>query len=147
MERPDYKLIAECLRAMAKDTEWPTSARTILNEAALLEAQEGDALVLEWRDGAPRKPWAEEWFIAETTYGDRVVLRSLSEEYAYDFKTADETYIKADRIKRWMQFPDSIYIEPAAKTPKQEGGERAQPMGRQGGTLERSCLLAGCAMR
>ena len=66
-----------------------------------------------WHDGAPGKPWANEWFIAETTYGDRVVLTALPEEWAYDFKTADDTYIKADKIKRWMQFPDSQYISPA----------------------------------
>lgn len=63
----------------------------------------------DWMDGAPTKPFCDEWFIAETTYGDRVVLRALPEEYAYDFKTADETYFKADKIKRWMQFPDSTY--------------------------------------
>lgn len=69
----------------------------------------------QWRDGAPPKPWCDEWFIAETTYGDRVVLRSLPEEWSYDFKTADDTYIKADRIKRWMQFPDSEFSTPPAE--------------------------------
>lgn len=64
----------------------------------------------EWHEGAPPKPYSEEWFIAETTFGDRVVLKALPEEYSYDFKTADETYIKRDKIKRWMQFPDSDYI-------------------------------------
>lgn len=67
--------------------------------------------VLQWRDGAPPKPWDEEWFIADTTFG-RAVLRALPEEWAYDFTTADETYIKADKIKRWMQFPDSNFISP-----------------------------------
>ncbi|WP_164897092.1 MULTISPECIES: MazG-like family protein [Sinorhizobium] len=76
------------------------------------EAVEGVA-VDGWYDGAPGKPWAEEWFIAETTWGDRVVLTALPEEWTYDFKTADDTYIKADKIKRWMQFPDSQYISPA----------------------------------
>ena len=65
-----------------------------------------------WVDGVPTKHHAKEWFIAETTFGDRVVLTALPEEYAYDFKTADETYIKADRIKRWMPFPDSQYLFP-----------------------------------
>lgn len=65
-----------------------------------------------WVDGIPTKHHAKEWFIAETTFGDRVVLTALPEEYAYDFKTADETYIKADRIKRWMPFPDSQYLFP-----------------------------------
>lgn len=67
-------------------------------------------LLLEWRDGEPSKPWKDEWFIAETTYSDRVVLRSLPDDYTYDYTTADETYIKADKIKRWMPFPDSGYI-------------------------------------
>jgi hypothetical protein len=70
-----------------------------------------------WQDGIPPKPWSGEWFIAETTFGDRVVLRSLPEEYTYDFQTADETYIKADRIKRWMQFPDSAYLFPGEAPP------------------------------
>lgn len=70
----------------------------------------GPELRLEWRDGAPGNPWDKEWFIAETTYGDRVVLTALPKEWTYDFKTADETYIKADKIKRWMQFPDSQFI-------------------------------------
>ncbi|WP_303702849.1 hypothetical protein [Brevundimonas naejangsanensis] len=65
-----------------------------------------------WVDGVPTKHHAKEWFIAETTFGDRVVLTALPEEYTYDFKTADETYIKADRIKRWMPFPDSQYLFP-----------------------------------
>lgn len=74
----------------------------------------GPELRLEWRDGAPGNPWDKEWFIAETTYGDRVVLTALPKEWTYDFKTADETYIKADKIKRWMQFPDSQFIAPDA---------------------------------
>lgn len=65
--------------------------------------------VLEWIDGHPTKPWANEWFIAETTYGRRVVLRALPDGWTYDFTTADDTLIKADRIKRWMQFPDSEF--------------------------------------
>ena len=76
----------------------------------------GDELRLEWRKGPPPKPWAEEWFIAETIYRDRVVLTALPEEYSYDFKTADETYMKAENVKRWMQFPDSGYIAPDLQT-------------------------------
>jgi hypothetical protein len=73
---------------------------------------ETEILKLEWRNGAPPKPWSGEWFIAETTYGDRVVLTSLPEKWTYDFKTADDTYIMRDKIKRWMQFPDSEFIAP-----------------------------------
>jgi len=69
---------------------------------------------LVWHDGVPPKPWASEWFIARTKHNDRVVLTALPEEYTYDFKTADDTYIKADQIKQWMQFPDSQFIAPDA---------------------------------
>jgi hypothetical protein len=74
--------------------------------------EQAPELRLEWRSGAPTKPWSEEWFIAETIWGDRVVLRALPEEWTYDFKTADDTYIKHDKIKRWMPFPDSEFIAP-----------------------------------
>jgi len=74
-------------------------------------------LVLEWRDGAPPKPWRDEWFIAKTTYGDRVVLRSLPDDWTYDFKTADDTYIMADKIAKWMQFPDSDFTAPENERP------------------------------
>lgn len=69
------------------------------------------AEAVAWHRGEPPKPWCDEWFIAMTTYGDRVVLRSLPEDWAYDYKTADDTYIKADKIKAWMQFPDSQFVE------------------------------------
>lgn len=62
-----------------------------------------------WQGGAPPHPFDKEWIIAETVHGDRVVLTALPEEYTYDYKTADGTYIKADKIKRWMQFPDGDY--------------------------------------
>jgi len=71
-----------------------------------------------WYEGAPPFPQDQEWFIAETIYGDRVVLRSLNEgrerKYTYDFKTADETYMAAKIIKKWMQFPDCDYLPPDA---------------------------------
>ena len=75
-------------------------------------AAETEKEPLIWLDGSPPKPYGNEWFIAETTYGDRVVLKALPDEYSYDYKTADETYIKADKIRRWMQFPDSGYCLP-----------------------------------
>ena len=80
---------------------------------AMLAMERDGEDVPNWRDGAPSNPWDGEWFIAETTYGDRVVLRKLPEEYAYDFTTADETYFKREKIARWIQFPDSIFISPA----------------------------------
>lgn len=63
-----------------------------------------------WHDGSPPNPYDKEWFIAWTTYGERVVLKALDKEFhSYDFTTADKTYIKRESIKRWMQFPDSEY--------------------------------------
>jgi len=75
------------------------------------ETEPEEALIpFQWRPGAPVHPWDMEWFVAETTYGDRVVLVALPEDYHYDFKTADETHIMRNKIKRWAQFPDSQFI-------------------------------------
>lgn len=75
-------------------------------------------VALTWYEGPPPFPQGQEWFIAETIYGDRVVLRSLNEgrepKHTYDFKTADETYMMARNVKRWMQFPDCEFIPPEA---------------------------------
>lgn len=71
------------------------------NEDLKLAAQYG------WKDGEPPK-WLDEWFLARTTFGPSVLAR-LPEEYAYDYKTSDETYIKAEHVKRWMQLPGSEY--------------------------------------
>jgi hypothetical protein len=79
-----------------------------------------------WLDGEPPHPWNQEWFIAETIYGDRVVLKALPEDHTYDYKTADETYMAARNIKRWMQFPDSEYVAPDA--PVQAEQAQAEPV-------------------
>lgn len=81
----------------------------------------------EWIDGYPNKIYASEWFIAQTKNRERVVLTSLPEEYAYDFKTADETYIKKENIVRWMQFPDSQFI-PAIQPPQPARSEVSDAM-------------------
>lgn len=60
-----------------------------------------------WNDGVPNKIYAEEWFIAVLDNGDKVVLRSLPEESSYAFTTADATYYRSDKVKKWMQFPTS----------------------------------------
>jgi hypothetical protein len=70
-----------------------------------------------WNEGYPTKHYAEEWFIAETSYGDRVVLKALPENYGYDFMTADDSYLKKEKVTRWMQFPDSEYAPPRIKFP------------------------------
>lgn len=84
---------------------------------------------LVWHEGPPPFPQDQEWFIAETAYGDRVVLRSLDEgrnhHGNYAFKTADETYMKAELVKRWMQFPDCEFLppkKPAAQPEQPEPG-------------------------
>jgi len=77
-----------------------------LREAATNEQDH----ICEWVNGEPSNVYRSEWFIAETTYGDRVVLRELPEDWAYDYTTADGTYLAARKIKRWMQFPDSEFL-------------------------------------
>lgn len=77
-------------------------------EAQLTTAQQ--SAQVEWLDGEPPFPWCDEWFIAVTAYGDKVVLTALPKEHTYDYKTADNTYFKADKIAKWAQFPDSEYI-------------------------------------
>jgi hypothetical protein len=81
-------------------------------DAHLSAQREGEAVAWQWLNGAPSKPWSGEWFLAELEWGDRVVLKELPEEHTYDFKTADETYIKREKIKRWAQIPDSEFITP-----------------------------------
>ena len=66
----------------------------------------------KWYDGAPPFPQNQESFIAQTIYGERVVLRVLPEEYTYDYTTADGTHMKAENIKKWMQFPDCQFLPP-----------------------------------
>lgn len=71
-----------------------------------------------WHDGYPDKCYGSEWFIAVTIHGDKVVLRALPEEWTYDYKTADETYIKKETIKKWAQFPESNFIPFAQPAPQ-----------------------------
>jgi hypothetical protein len=74
-----------------------------------------------WHDGFPPHPYDKEWFIAVTKHRDRVVLTALPEEFTYDFKTADETYIKKEEIVKWMQFPDSEFIRYTAPAASSHG--------------------------
>lgn len=66
--------------------------------------------VMKWFPGEPPKYLRGEWFIAQLDTGERVVLRALPEEFSYDYKTADDTYYAASKIKKWMQFPDSQFL-------------------------------------
>lgn len=94
-----------------------------MEEVAQILADHFPASPTGWRDGYPSKPWSEEWFIAVTTHGDRVVLQALPEEYTYDFKTADDTYLMKDSVRCWMQFPDSNYIAPHSQQPEAKEGK------------------------
>jgi hypothetical protein len=96
-----------------------------------VEAQAQEPIALTWYDGAPPFPQDQEWFIAETTYGDRVVLRSLDEgrEHRgnYAFTTTDGTYLKAEVVARWMQFPDCAYIPPVTDAATHPAPKAAEP--------------------
>lgn len=76
---------------------------------AVIEQHKHEAVASVWNKGFPPHPYDKEWFIAKTKHGDRVVLKALPEEYSYDFKTADETYMKKEIIVGWMQFPDTEF--------------------------------------
>jgi hypothetical protein len=88
-------------------------ARDALRSALAVVREQEDRAERGWLPGEPPKPYRDEWFIAETIHGDRVVLKALSEECTYNYRTADETYFAAKSIKRWMQFPDSEYVSAA----------------------------------
>jgi hypothetical protein len=72
-----------------------------------------------WYKGYPPFPQDQEWFIAETIFCGRVVLRSLDEgrehKGRYAFTTACGTHVKAEAVTRWMQFPDCAYLPPASQ--------------------------------
>ena len=141
---PEYKPFCDggslqpvggCKCRVALEAVLPMIRAEVLEEAAKVaeltkERDEARALAdhaeeRHWHDGEPPKPQRNEWFIAETIHGDKVCLKALPEEWTYDYKTADETYIMARNIKRWMRFPDSHFIEPvpAAAIRALKGGE------------------------
>lgn len=62
---------------------------------------------MNWNKGYPEPPYSKEWFIAETVYLERYVMRSLPSKITHDFTTASEDWFKKESIRRWMQFPDS----------------------------------------
>lgn len=94
--------------------------KTLLSEVDALAAR-------YFHDGVPPNPFGKEWFIAVLDNGEKVVLRELPEEYSYDYRTVDETYYKAFRIKKWMQFPDSEYITHAGSVLRD--GEKQELLG------------------
>lgn len=66
--------------------------------------------------GEPPKTYRDEWFIARVKGHGFAVLRSLPEEYSYDYTTLDATYFRKDLILEWMQLPNSEFL-PNIKTP------------------------------
>jgi hypothetical protein len=95
---------------MTKDEE----IAALRAQVAALTAELDAAKAAGWIPGEPPKPWRDEWFIAKTIHGEKVVLRSLPEEWSYDYTTADHTYMVAANIVCWMQFPDSEYVAPVS---------------------------------
>lgn len=82
------------------------SQNKVLREALELASKE------RWQKGCPDKILGQDWFIAMLDNNQRVVLRSLPEEFSYDYTTADDTYYKSNRIKKWMQFLDGTFKTP-----------------------------------
>ncbi|BBV76337.1 hypothetical protein STW0522RAO56_23910 [Raoultella planticola] len=66
--------------------------------------------------GEPPKTYRDEWFISRVKGHGFAVLRSLPEEYSYDYTTLDATYFRKDLILEWMQLPNSEFL-PNIKTP------------------------------
>jgi hypothetical protein len=108
--------------SIALDPQVSSDAQALIDRGRREAQQEQPAQEpFKWYDGAPPFPQNQESFIAQTIYGERVVLSVLPEEYAYDYTTADSTYMKAENIKKWMQFPDCEFLppEPAPTRPAQ----------------------------
>ena len=115
---------AQMLRAQSARIAELEAARDGAFKAGQFDAT--DAISKQvWNDGVPDKTYGSEWFIAKLTEGGRkVVLRALYDEHSYDYTTADETYVMASRVAKWMQFPDSNfipYVAPSNPTPEDKG--------------------------
>jgi hypothetical protein len=124
VERYALQIADDLNTALSEDDDDLKAAESALAaERQKREEAEATLALTQWVEGEPPKPFRDEWFIAITTWGDKVVLRSLPEEYTYDYKTADDTYMKADKIKKWMQFPDSSFV-PFAKSALAEAERR-----------------------
>ena len=74
---------------------------------------------LEWTSGIPKGFAADEWFLAKLSSGRVAALKALPEEWSYDYTTADETYFKADCVKKWMPLPKSQFLTPSEYYEKQ----------------------------
>ena len=69
------------------------------------------------QDGEPPTNfYREEWFIAKVKGHGFAVVKSLPEEYSYDYTTLDATYFRKDLITQWMQLPSTEFL-PNVETP------------------------------
>jgi hypothetical protein len=93
----------------AELTHYKDAFKVVEAEMLELKAQVAGKDNKIWHKGHPDHVYGSEWFIAITSYGGKVVLIELPKEHSYDYRTKDDTYIMKDRIKKWMQFPNSEF--------------------------------------
>ena len=93
----------ELHEAMKKRVEELQEENTKLKEVAI-----------EWNEGFPKQHFFDgdranerEWFLAVLKGGGIVALTSLPENYTYDFKTAEDTYIMKELVTKWSLLPGS----------------------------------------
>lgn len=109
----DIDQMCEFLReegeSQAEESGEKPSDTLLWDAVKMLRALEEQRGQFKWNQGCPTKCYGSEWFIARLDNGDKVVLTALPEEFTYQYKTQDETYYSASRVKYWMQFPDSDF--------------------------------------
>lgn len=63
----------------------------------------------QWTPGVPPRTWCDDdhndWFVAKLKNGHYTCLHALPEEYAYQWKTMDETYIMTKSVVAWAELP------------------------------------------
>ena len=126
-------LLTERDALAAKVAELEAKRDEATRRMKLLEAKLYSLDTGVWRDGQPDRVSGSEWFIAVDKYEARCVLKALPEDHSYDYTTADETYIKAGNVVKWMQFPVSHFLppdtaQPQAVTVKPLEWEKVRPM-------------------
>lgn len=84
---------------------------------ALAQQEKPEHVMFAWNEGYPKSFYAEEWFIAKTIYGDKVVLKALPEEYTYDFTTADSGELSyAVNGNAWFCHEDLEFVAEPTKS-------------------------------
>jgi hypothetical protein len=81
-----------------------------------------------WIEGAPPRPWNQEWFFAQMRNGQCITLKAREGDHDYNYTTADETYWAGGRIARWMQIPDTEFVPfcPASAPPEERREDDCQ---------------------